>query len=104
MPAKERERGISEEVLHKVLAILDDIYVGEVTLIIQDYRLLQIDRIEKIRLHQGRLRKSGEVEMARDVLAKRISEAVDDLAYGRVAIIVKEGKVLQIERTEKQRL
>ncbi|SEP27549.1 MULTISPECIES: YezD family protein [Propionispora] len=36
-------------------------------------------------------------------LRKRIAEAVDGLKFGQVVIVIKDGKVTQLDRTEKQR-
>lgn len=38
-----------------------------------------------------------------DVLANRILSSVNGLEYGSVQIIVHDGKVVQIERTERKR-
>ena len=35
---------------------------------------------------------------------RRISEALKDLAYGAVTVVVQDGVVVQIDRTEKVRL
>ena len=37
------------------------------------------------------------------VLRARISEAAEGLQYGQIVIVIKEGRVTQIEKTEKQR-
>lgn len=56
---------------------------GSVTLVVQDSRAIQIEKVEKIRL--------------------TTTEQVRGLKYGQVVIVIKNGKVVQIERTEKQR-
>lgn len=39
-----------------------------------------------------------------DEVMRRIAEAVSELEYGRVIITVQDGKVVQIEKTQKIRL
>lgn len=36
-------------------------------------------------------------------LRAKIAQAIKGLGYGQVAIVIKNGKVVQIERTEKER-
>lgn len=42
-------------------------------------------------------------DMEDRALRAKILEAVSDLRYGQVTIMIKSGKVTQIDRTEKQR-
>lgn len=41
---------------------------------------------------------------ARQALRARIQAAVQGLQYGQVVIVIKDGRVTQIDRTEKQRI
>ncbi|MBC8015147.1 MAG: DUF2292 domain-containing protein, partial [Sporomusaceae bacterium] len=76
--------------------------------IYQDSRLVQIERNEKIRpselnaeshqLSQG-LNANYDIPAVR----ARILAAFDKLEYGQVVIVIKEGRIIQIDRTEKQR-
>lgn len=51
----EMEKGISEEILKAIKSVR----FGNVQIVIQDYRVVQIDKTEKIRLGQN-TRKEGE--------------------------------------------
>jgi len=42
---------ISDEQFRKVLAYLRDIKYGTITLVIQDGKVVQVDKLEKIRFH-----------------------------------------------------
>ncbi|CUH97083.1 hypothetical protein P22_3209 [Propionispora sp. 2/2-37] len=47
---------------------------------------------------------SQDLDQAKSLaLRNRIVEAVQGLKFGQVVIVIKDGKVTQIERTEKQR-
>jgi hypothetical protein len=46
---KEAETVIAEEQFQKILAYLHEIKYGTITLIIQDGKVVQIDKLEKIR-------------------------------------------------------
>jgi hypothetical protein len=81
---------------------------GNVTLIYQDSRLIQIERNEKIRpITLAGVNKtiSSGVTAKCDfsALRARILAVVERLEYGQVVIGIKEGRVIQIDRTEKQR-
>ncbi len=39
----------------------------------------------------------------RSIIRAKINEAVNGLRFGQVVIVIKGGKITQIERTEKQR-
>lgn len=42
-------------------------------------------------------------QTAKSVIRAKIAESIRGLRYGQVAIVIKNGKVVQIERTEKER-
>ena len=50
---------VSEQHFKKIQQIADSIRYGTITLVIQDGRLIQIDRSEKIRIAQDKKRKTG---------------------------------------------
>lgn len=105
---KVKNSPISEESMDQIIGILSSTFHGNVTLIYQDSRLVQIERNEKIRpnhlLTGNRQLPPTSVENCDFlVLRNKISEALEKLEYGQVAIGIKEGRVIQIDRTEKQR-
>ena len=105
---KAKKSSISTGIMDQIISILSSTYHGNVTLIYQDSRLVQIERNEKIRpselnneshqLFQG-LKGNYDVPAVRE----RILAAFDKLEYGQVVIVIKDGRIIQIDRTEKQR-
>lgn len=92
-----------------ILAIVDkaigEIGFGSVTLIIQDSRLIQMNKLEKVRFvgHEKAERPNSSKTTglsARDKLTK----ALTDIKYGQVTFVIKDGVIVQIERTEAQRI
>ena len=82
---------------------------GTVTLIVQDGRLIQIDKTEKIRLVSDSLGKSKQdVSVAEkhqlSSLRFRIGKALSELQYGQIVIVIKNHQITQIERLEKYRV
>jgi len=99
---------INSGIMNQVISILNSTFHGNVVLVFQDSRLVQIERNEKIRptdltngkkpISQG-LKENCDVPLVRG----RIMESFNKLEYGQVVIGIKEGKIIQIDRTEKQR-
>lgn len=81
---------------------------GTVTLIVQDGRLIQIDKTEKIRLTpepqekaKGRLTLN---ENPHTNLRLKLGMMLNVLRYGQIIIVVRDNVVTQIERLEKYRV
>lgn len=83
---------------------------GTVTLIAQDGCLVQIDKEEKIRLSRPEVAKRGgineaaETKLNRKNLRLRITQVLHGLRFGQVVIVIKDNKVVQIEKMEKHRV
>lgn len=106
--SKSKSNSITSESMDQIISILSSTFHGNVTLVYQDSRLMQIERNEKIRpitLAGGNKSISSGVNEKCDfsALRTRILEAIEKLEYGQVVIGIKEGRVIQIDRTEKQR-
>ena len=94
--------------MDQIISILNSTFHGNVALIYQNCRLVQIERNEKIRpsdlskqtdyLPQG-LNETCDLPSVRG----RIQESFEKMEYGQVVIVIKEGRIIQIDRTEKQR-
>lgn len=87
---------------------VDEIRFGSITMIIQDGYILQLEKNEKIRLDSANLQAQPEKSKPSKKIDKaglqgRILSAVKELQYGQVTILIKEGAVVQLERTTKQR-
>ncbi|MDR2825890.1 MAG: YezD family protein [Deltaproteobacteria bacterium] len=98
---------ISGELMDGILSVLNSTLYGEVTLVAQNFRLVQIERHEKIRPDE--LFKKRALPLRPD---STLSAAVTDkiraswrgLEFGQVVISIKEGRVVQIDRTVKERV
>lgn len=105
---KNKNNPMTSESMDQIISILSSTFHGNVTLIYQDSRLMQIERNEKIRpiTLAGKAKGgtvSGQENRDFSTLRMRILEALEKLEYGQVVIGIKEGRVIQIDRTEKQR-
>lgn len=82
---------------------------GSITLIVQDARLIQMDIIQKVRFAAASEKpvKGSQGQKAhhdaKTGSAGQIAAALKDMKFGQVALIIKEGRIVQAERTEKQR-
>lgn len=88
-----------------ILQSLTSISFGEVALIAQDGLLVQIEREEKVRLENllQASQMTAQPLTNPQGLAKHIRQEFARLLFGKLVIVVKQGKVTQMERTEKQR-
>jgi len=106
--SKSKKCSIAPGIMDQIVSILNSTFHGNVALIYQDCRLVQIERNEKIRpsdsndgknnLPQG-LKENCDLPAVR----MRIQQAFERMEYGQVVIVIKEGRIIQIDRTEKQR-
>jgi len=101
-----------EQVFLSALNLIDqavaEIHFGSITVIIQDGYIIQLEKNEKIRLDATNLnrlkgKKKITANREKEGLHTRILQAVKELQYGQVVILIKEGTVVQLERTDKQR-
>jgi len=105
---KSKKCSITPGIMDQIISILNSTFHGNVALIYQDCRLVQIERNEKIRPSDSAGEKSHLPQGLKencDLLAvkTRIQEAFEKMEYGQVVIVIKEGRIIQIDRTEKQR-
>lgn len=98
------------EVIEQVEKLIVSTYHGSVTLIVQDSRLIQIERNEKIRLSdliskcQAETPTNGKKDTSGPKINwPKILEAINGLRFGQITIVIKEGKIVQFDKTEKQR-
>jgi len=97
---------ISQELLGKIVEILHSMVYGNIILIVQNFRLVQIERNEKIRPEDmaeygNTLKATRRADYA--ILCRKIQQQFTGLEYGQVVVVVKAGKIVQVERTEKYR-
>lgn len=96
-------KSVTEEVLVLIEQAVKDISFGSVTLVLQDSRIIQMEKLEKIRFG-GHLVKGANKTTAASSLRTRILQSVSGMEYGKVAIQIQAGQIMQIERTEKYRV
>lgn len=96
-------KSITEEVLVLIEQAVKAISFGSVTLVLQDSRIIQMEKLEKIRLGEP-LVKGANKTTAASSLRTRILQSVSGMEYGKVAIQIQAGQIMQIERTEKYRV
>jgi len=85
--------------------VLNGICFGEVVLTVQDGMLIQVERVEKVRVHpwKGLARPPIWPDETVRKLRGAIKREVGSLYYGRLCIAVKQGMVTHFDRLEKQR-
>ncbi|TWH47631.1 YezD family protein [Sporomusa sp. KB1] len=96
-------KSITEEVLVLIEQAVKAISFGSVTLVLQDSRIIQMEKLEKIRLGEPLVKGANKITAASS-LRTRILQSVSGMEYGKVAIQIQAGQIMQIERTEKYRV
>ncbi|BBB93404.1 MAG TPA: YezD family protein [Methylomusa anaerophila] len=102
------DKTLPSNVLTLIEKAITDINFGSVTLVVQDSRVIQIEKIEKIRVcdmvtysetNKDWIKSPGNTTDLR----MRILSAVRGLEYGKATIQVQAGEITQVEKTEKYR-
>ena len=89
-------------ILDQIEEAVADVGFGSVTLIVQDGKIIQIEKLDKIRV--GDKRRGATTFKSNPLLRKKFTEATQGMDYGQVTIVVQNKRIVQIERTEKQRV
>jgi hypothetical protein len=102
---------IPQQVLEVIEASIHEIQFGSITLIIQDAHIIQLEKHEKIRLDAANLVKLREAKTADPgaqaiifEFRSKMTAVLKELQYGQVTILIKDGTIVQIDRTDKQRV
>lgn len=91
-------------VMDIITELVGSVHHGTITLIVQDGCLVQIERNDKIRIDViGRTSGSILSDTQAERLQNRLQTELDRLQFGQVVLTIKNGVIVQIERTEKQR-
>lgn len=93
------------EVMDYLIEQMQKISFGEVVLVAQDGVLVQIESQEKLRLANWgqHLEQQLWTDKQQKHILKHLRQEFSHLAYGKLVIVIKNGNVIQMERTEKQR-
>ena len=98
---------IAMEIIDTVAKAVRETTFGSITLIVQDARLIQMDKLEKVRfvaqLHCPK-QEDKLKPVSADKIKSKVQAALKGMEYGQVLLAVRDGAIVQIERTEKQRL
>ena len=98
---------IQAAVLQEIEKAAHGIEQGSITLIVQDTRLIQMDVVRRVQFlkQQGKQPLIGKLPAeSQKLVGQRIVDSLKGMRYGQVALLVKQGRIVQVERTEKQRL
>lgn len=110
--AKQENLGASRQLSEDGLALIEqavqDISFGSLTLVVQDAKVIQIEKLEKIRLCQQQAKAAGKAAVAKQASGNdvrlRIMQSVSGMEYGKVVVQLQAGQIMQVERTEKLRV
>lgn len=96
---------IPADIMEEILRGIGRMTLGETVLVAQDGVLVQVEFSEKRRVdHWDDALPRAEFHTAAwKRLAGRIEREFAKLQFGRLTVVVKQGHVVQLERTEKQR-
>jgi hypothetical protein len=87
-----------------ILSALRGITYGSVTVRVQDGKIIQMEKIEKLRFNRDGNLMGQHVPQTGLTEEKPIGTAFTDLQYGQVTFVIRDGSIMQIERMEKKRL
>lgn len=79
---------------------------GSITVVFQDMKLINMEVTEKIRFSGGSVECAIVTGKDADILllANRLAKLFRGLAYGKIVLFIKNGKVIQYSRQEQYRL
>jgi hypothetical protein len=97
---QESEEQMLERALSVMKTALERMQFGTLTLVFQDGRPIQLDKQEKIRLEQAAAKNPAQNS---DAWQSGVRQAAKGLAYGQIQLRVQNGRISQLERTDKQR-
>ena len=81
--------------------------LGSLIFVVQDSRVVQIERNEKFQFPAKEKTSSARLHSVKSTVSDPlpgIQASLDDLQFGQVVVKIQEGRVVQMDRTEKRRL
>ncbi|MDR2005772.1 MAG: YezD family protein [Acidaminococcales bacterium] len=97
---------VDQELMDKIIDMAQTINFGHITLISQNFRLIQIERNEKIRIGEqskAKEKDKNEIFPNRARICQKVQQQFRGLEYGQIIIVINNGVIVRIERIEKQR-
>jgi hypothetical protein len=103
-PVLRESEFLDPQVLDGILELLKATYHGQITIVNQNFRVVQIERRENFNPDElvGPLGLSPE-SLNLGAVKRKISDALKGLEFGQVVLVVKKGRLAQIERLQKER-
>jgi hypothetical protein len=92
--------------LNGVLRLLRQTFHGQIVIITQNYRVVQVERKENFSPDELAAQSLGLLDdtSSPQPILQKIGGALADLEFGQVILVVKKGHLVQIERLQKVRL
>ncbi|MDR1081785.1 MAG: YezD family protein [Deltaproteobacteria bacterium] len=95
---------LDPQVLDGILDLLKGTRHGQITIVNQNFRVVQVERRENFNPEElGISPAAGSGALNLDAVKKKISQALKGLEFGQVILVVKKGRLAQIERLQKER-
>ncbi|MDR2141550.1 MAG: YezD family protein [Deltaproteobacteria bacterium] len=97
--------GLDAIALEGLIQLVKNTYHGQIALITQNFRVVQVERKENFNpedLSDRNLGLQGE-SLKSQPLKVKIGQALKGLEFGQVILIFKKGRLTQIERLQKER-
>ena len=98
---------LSTEVGATIERLIKETAFGSLLLVVQDSRVVQVERNEKFQFPAPRKNAAG-LSQGMPATAQKalsgLSAALKGLQFGQVAVKIQESRIVQIDRTEKRRM
>ena len=97
---------LTAEISALVTRLVKEIVFGSLIFVVQDYIIIQIERNEKYQFPIAVKKKTVQLDLSPIAYSdplQGIQSALSDLQFGQVVLKIRDGIVVQIERTEKRR-
>ncbi|MDR0548930.1 MAG: YezD family protein [Deltaproteobacteria bacterium] len=97
--------GLDPAVLDGLIHLVKKTYHGQIVLITQNFRVVQVERKENfnpedlLERNLGLLSESLKIQVLKD----RVLGALKGLEFGQIVLVFKKGRLTQIERLQKER-
>jgi hypothetical protein len=88
-----------------ILTLVKLTYHGQIILISQNYKIVQVERKENFNPEEILQKKLGlNLEgFNPKLITNKILQALKNLEFGQIVLVIKKGKLVQIERMQKER-
>ncbi len=98
---------VDPAILSDINYAIIDIGYGSITLVVQDARLIQMEMLKKVRFSGVAPKvansRQAEPNALRDSINEQITAALTGMKFGQVTLKISQGRIVQVERMEKQR-